>query len=73
MCDDLGRGRGEEKRRREPYPFPIRIFVLLICLMQIHTIQPTNSEREYHLDEAEDAVRDVGDCHFAAVEDTHVC
>jgi hypothetical protein len=66
-------GKGGEGRRGTN-PFPITVLVLLIRFMQVHAIETADRESHDDLDEAEDGVRDVGEGHFGAVEETHfVC
>jgi len=63
----------EEEGRREgkTNPFPVAVFVLLVRFVQIHAVETADCEGHDYLHEAEDGVRDVGEGHFDAVEDTH--
>jgi len=68
------RGKRKEGREEgETNPFPITILMLLIRSVQIDAIEAADGEREHELDEAEDGVRDVGEGHFEAFEESHVC
>ena len=67
-CRDGGGGEGKTN------PFPVAVFVLLVRFVEIHAVQTADCECHDYLHEAEDGVRNVGEGHLDAVEDTHfVC
>lgn len=54
------------------YPFSVAVLVLVVCFVDVGSVETYDHECEDHLAEAECRVHDIASRHLDSIHDTHL-